>query len=85
MTIFGQMTFGEVPAYVMKVYGVKVSRMTVYNWTKHGAGNESLQWSSVRNPTAHRTGLNCIKVVTPAQIEDFLDRRGWPRVSALNP
>lgn len=38
---------GEVPAFLEKKYGVKVSRQSVYNWTKIGRRNATLRVSKL--------------------------------------
>lgn len=66
------MKIGDIPAYVAEHYGMKISRMTAYNWTNIGMRDETLPYVAVKGPPNRKHKM--VRITTQANVDNFLAR-----------
>lgn len=69
-----RLKIAEIPAYVEKTHGLKISKQTAYNWMNKGMRDETLQFITV--PGKRNSKHPNVRVTTTEWVDDFCNRTG---------
>lgn len=63
----------QVPEYLQRVHGIKISYLTITRWIKTGYGNETLETRQVKDKPPFK---RFVFVTTEQWVDEFVNRTG---------